>query len=204
MERYHRPSCAFGEPDDSGNRKGSLRTIERVHLGDFISSAKHLILGGGGHAKAAGCSIQEASIDAFRNHFTAQMRDQFAGGVPGPSSCYDVNATIDQLDLPFFQAIDVMAPFGQEANDVVVRLRAVHLSGDPIPLGKSGYVVKGFLADPATGGTIPYITMEAKRMTSEGLQGGMAVDVLAVPEINRWKGSEVPQLRIIAINHAAT
>jgi single-stranded-DNA-specific exonuclease len=76
-ERYHRPVIAFA---DAGNGllKGSGRSIQGLHLRDALDLlTKHqpdLILKFGGHAMAAGLTIQASEVDRFHQAFEAVVR----------------------------------------------------------------------------------------------------------------------------------
>jgi single-stranded-DNA-specific exonuclease len=67
-ERWHRPVIAFAR-DGSGRLKGSVRSVNGVHARDLlesVSSAKPgLIEKFGGHAMAAGLTIEESAYPAF-------------------------------------------------------------------------------------------------------------------------------------------
>jgi single-stranded-DNA-specific exonuclease len=67
-ERFHRPTVAFA-PVDGDRWRGSGRSIEGVHLRDVLDLlAKrdpHLVLQFGGHAMAAGLTIEAAALPAF-------------------------------------------------------------------------------------------------------------------------------------------
>lgn len=76
-ERYHRPVIAFA---DAGNGllKGSGRSIQGLHLRDALDLlTKHqpdLILKFGGHAMAAGLTIQASEVERFHQAFEAVVR----------------------------------------------------------------------------------------------------------------------------------
>ena len=76
-ERYHRPVIAFARAGDSlpGMLKGSGRSIKGLHLRDALDllSKRHpdLLIKFGGHAMAAGLSIQEANFERFHTEFEA-------------------------------------------------------------------------------------------------------------------------------------
>jgi len=76
-ERYHRPVIAFARAGDSqpGMLKGSGRSIKCLHLRDALDllSKRHpdLLIKFGGHAMAAGLSIQEANFERFHTEFEA-------------------------------------------------------------------------------------------------------------------------------------
>jgi single-stranded-DNA-specific exonuclease len=73
-ERFHRPTLCFAA-GTAGELKGSGRSIPALHLRDALDlvDRRHpgLMLRFGGHAAAAGVSIGEASLPAFRAAFEA-------------------------------------------------------------------------------------------------------------------------------------
>lgn len=76
-ERFHRPVFAFA---DAGNGllKGSGRSISSLHLRDALDLlSKHqpdLIIKFGGHAMAAGLSIQQVDFERFKHGFEAVVK----------------------------------------------------------------------------------------------------------------------------------
>lgn len=75
-ERYHRPAIAFA-PDDNGCLKGSARSVPGVHIRDLIeavaASEPGLVGRFGGHAMAAGLTIDEPQLPRFSRAVAAQF-----------------------------------------------------------------------------------------------------------------------------------
>jgi single-stranded-DNA-specific exonuclease len=73
-DRHHRPTLIFADGGE-GVLKGSGRSIPGLHLRDAIDAvdrrAPGLILKFGGHAAAAGLTIQRARLDEFSRLFEA-------------------------------------------------------------------------------------------------------------------------------------
>jgi exonuclease RecJ (EC 3.1.-.-) len=71
-ERFHRPVIAFA-PAGDGTLKGSGRSIQGLHMRDALERLDTLYPGMmikfGGHAMAAGLSLEEAQFDAFQQRF---------------------------------------------------------------------------------------------------------------------------------------
>lgn len=71
-EKYHRPTIVFAKADN-GELRGSGRSIPGFHMRDSIDwvSKQHpeLILRFGGHAMAAGLSIEEENLNTFKTLF---------------------------------------------------------------------------------------------------------------------------------------
>ncbi|PRP70611.1 single-stranded-DNA-specific exonuclease RecJ [Chromobacterium amazonense] len=77
-ERFHRPSIVFA-PGDEGEIKGSGRSIPGFHLRDALDLVYKrnpgLILKFGGHAMAAGLSLDESRFCEFQQAFEAVARE---------------------------------------------------------------------------------------------------------------------------------
>ena len=71
-ERFHRPVIAFA-PAGEGVLKGSGRSIQGLHMRDALERLDTLypgmMLKFGGHAMAAGLTLEEANFDAFQQRF---------------------------------------------------------------------------------------------------------------------------------------
>jgi single-stranded-DNA-specific exonuclease len=75
-ERLHRPVIAFA-PGDAGWLKGSARSVPGVHVRDVLDAVatRHagLLEKFGGHAMAAGLSLQEAALPRFEAAFAEEV-----------------------------------------------------------------------------------------------------------------------------------
>ena len=76
-ERYHRPVIALA-PATGGEAKGSGRSIPGLHLRDALDLLTKrfpgLVLRFGGHAMAAGLTINQADVGSFADAFDATVR----------------------------------------------------------------------------------------------------------------------------------
>ncbi|MFD1438624.1 single-stranded-DNA-specific exonuclease RecJ [Acinetobacter terrae] len=72
-EQFHRPSIVFAADDDGIHIKGSARSIDGVHIRDAIEliaeQHPHLVSHFGGHAAAAGLTIQKQHFEEFKQAF---------------------------------------------------------------------------------------------------------------------------------------
>ena len=75
-EKYHRPVAVFAR-DDSGTLKGSVRSIPGLHIRDALDAVATqnpgLITKFGGHAMAAGLSLEESKFDQFQQALVKQV-----------------------------------------------------------------------------------------------------------------------------------
>jgi single-stranded-DNA-specific exonuclease len=109
-EKFNLPSIVIGFKDGEGT--GSGRSVEGVDLGKLISQASEqgVITRGGGHAMAAGLSLNEDQLGNLREYFETEMdsnqkRDTPILKIDGALSAS--GATLELLDL-----IDRAGPYG--------------------------------------------------------------------------------------------
>jgi single-stranded-DNA-specific exonuclease len=71
VERLHRPVFVLGRNPDDGLASGSGRSIPAFHLLDALESMSELFVRFGGHAHAAGVTMEVANVEEFRRRFDA-------------------------------------------------------------------------------------------------------------------------------------
>ena len=115
-ERHHRPVIAFA-PGDDGEIKGSARSIPGVHIRDVLdevaAGSPGLLLKFGGHAMAAGLTLEAHRLDEFKELFNAVLhqrldKDAFKAVIEsdGEIAAEDMN-----LDLAYL--VEQGGPWGQ-------------------------------------------------------------------------------------------
>jgi single-stranded-DNA-specific exonuclease len=113
-ERLQRPAIVFALQDD-GTAKGSGRSLPGVDLGGAVLAAKEqgYLIAGGGHAMAAGLTIQTARIAEL----TEFLHDRLIGEVSRASgkSVLAIDAALSPagVNLALVEALDAAGPYGQ-------------------------------------------------------------------------------------------
>jgi single-stranded-DNA-specific exonuclease len=131
MRQFHKPTFVIAI-DSEGIGKGSGRSIDGVSLVDAIQHCNDHLLAGGGHAMAAGLSIHEDKLDAFRSHFAKFVLETTNEEQRRPTLTYDAEITFDQLSLEFLAGYDLLQPFGNGNPQPVFIARQVGLSRPPL------------------------------------------------------------------------
>ncbi len=115
-ESVHRPTIIFTE-DAQGHLKGSARSMAGVHIRDAIayvdSQYPGLIIKFGGHAMAAGLTLETTDLDTFAGAFTEGVNLQLKGEALEPVLYTDGVLDTDCFSLEFAQALRLAAPWGQ-------------------------------------------------------------------------------------------
>ncbi|HHZ8034135.1 TPA: single-stranded-DNA-specific exonuclease RecJ [Proteus mirabilis] len=115
-EKLHRPVIAFA-PSGDGLLKGSGRSIHGVHLRDALERLNTLNPGlmvkFGGHAMAAGLSLEEDKFPLFQRHFSALMAELVSAEQLQGVILTDGELSDSQLSLPIAEMLREAGPWGQ-------------------------------------------------------------------------------------------
>ena len=116
-EQFHRPSLVFAPDEDGIHIKGSARSIEGIQIRDTIEQVAeqypHLVSHFGGHAAAAGLTLNNAHFEEFRQIFTqyiAEMdQELFQATLWTDGILPDMAVSLSTLDQ-----IEQLGPWGQK------------------------------------------------------------------------------------------
>lgn len=135
MERLRVPvAVAVGD-------NGSVRAPAGYNAHDALAASSAALERFGGHAAAGGFTLKDGMFEEFKRLFTDACAAQYAankeeverGKVLEP----DLWLEPQDLTLELFDAMQVMAPFGEGNEEPVFGLRAVRF-GDAKPIGAEG------------------------------------------------------------------
>lgn len=117
-ERLHRPVIAFAPAEpDSEQLRGSARSIPGVHLRDLLAmvDARHpgLIERFGGHAMAAGLSLNRARLQDFESALRAQAAEAIEPALLHAELVSDGELAPHELDHRHAEALRFAGPWGQ-------------------------------------------------------------------------------------------
>jgi single-stranded-DNA-specific exonuclease len=136
-ERVRRPVIAFARAGD-GQLRGSARSVPGIHIRDVLDgiAARHpeLISRFGGHAMAAGLSLEERQLDAFAAAFDAEVASLHDPAIPSNRVETDGELASDEIALETAQALRDGGPWGQAfpepCFDGLFAIKSARLVGD--------------------------------------------------------------------------
>ncbi|MHA1540366.1 MAG: single-stranded-DNA-specific exonuclease RecJ [Alphaproteobacteria bacterium] len=197
-EKYHRPCfiISFSEGEDAG--KGSGRSVTGFDMGNAVISAKQkeLITHGGGHAMAAGLTIDKKNLHDFQVFMNEEFLHQTGEIALTPELKIDGTIPLQAASLSLCETLEKLKPFGMghaEPRFVFENVRIVKTE----TMGKTGEHMRCFLVD--TKGKM--IRAVAFRVTESGLGKSMLNENLPVRVAgkvrnNRWQGRDQLQILI--------
>ena len=115
-ERFHRPVIAFA-PAGEGVLKGSGRSIQGLHMRDALERLDTLypgmMLKFGGHAMAAGLTLEEANFDAFQQRFGDLVTEWLDPALLQGEILSDGPLTAQEMTLEIAEMLREAGPWGQ-------------------------------------------------------------------------------------------
>ncbi len=115
-DRVRRPVIAFARAGD-GTLRGSARSVPGIHIRDVLDSiaarSPELISRFGGHAMAAGLTLEECHLDAFARAFDAEVANWHDPSIASNRVETDGELANEEIALETAQALRDGGPWGQ-------------------------------------------------------------------------------------------
>ena len=128
-EDYAKPAFVLTEVENN-IYKGSGRSFGDFNLAKALDQVRDTIIGGGGHAGAAGVKIKQENLYAFREQINAyydslRLKNQSKYLKPIPDLTLDDFA---DLSLELLEELRVLEPYGPGNEEPIFRLRNVKIA----------------------------------------------------------------------------
>ena len=133
MTQFNVPAIVFTQ--DSTNPdwlKGSARSIEGFSLADSFVKLSHLLVHHGGHALAAGLTIEKSKLEEFKVAFNDLVRKTPI--VKKKKETIDLN--INEVSEETYRLVESFSPFGEEWKPPLFKLR--HIKASELMYSKNG------------------------------------------------------------------
>lgn len=172
--------------------KGSGRSIEAYHMFQGLCGVSGLLTRFGGHPMAAGLSLPEKNLEAFRrelNRGCGLSPEDFLQEL-----WIDMSMPLSYISGRLVEELSLLEPFGTGNEKPVFAAKGVQLT-DLRVIGKNRNVLKCRVREE-TGTCMPAVIFgEADRIEKE-LKGFSRVNITYYPEINEYNGYRTLQLVI--------
>lgn len=203
-ERYYKPVFVLTRGEEGV--KGSARSIEGYHIYEEMTKCRRFFTKYGGHKMAAGLSMREEDVEAFRreiNRICTLTEDDLQERVH-----IDVPLPVSHVSFDFVEELELLEPFGT-GNEKPVFAQKDLLFLSARVLGKTGNVVKFTVQDDAgkrwemmlfhgkedfEGCAVKKNGQAALDALYEGKSAGLLFDAVYYPGVNTWQGNTKLQL----------
>ncbi|HET7679375.1 MAG TPA: single-stranded-DNA-specific exonuclease RecJ [Xanthobacteraceae bacterium] len=196
-ERYGRPAFAIAI-DPAGIGTGSGRSIPGVDLGQAVrrAVADGLLMKGGGHAMAAGVTLDKTALSAFRAYLEQMLGESVAAARRDDTLRIDAALSASAANAETMAMIARAGPFGAGNGEPIVAFPH-HTLVYADPVGQNHIRVR------LKGGDGGFVNAMAFRAAGQKLGNallasrGRAVHAAGCLALDRYQGEERVQLRIL-------
>jgi len=136
-EKYSCPAFVLTETED-GVLKGSGRTNDSLHLKALLDSVSEYLLNYGGHAGAAGLSIEKHKFDDFKCAIQDAITSFDSTSSVNDKLYYDLEVSADEIPA-ITQELKEYAPFGEGNPKPIFKITDIRL----VPRGGAFYKLMG-------------------------------------------------------------
>jgi single-stranded-DNA-specific exonuclease len=130
-DRIMKPVIVLGGGGPEEACKGSGRSVPGVNLGAAVAAAAKagILKAGGGHAMAAGLSMDWGRLSELRDFLSERLAPELAAAAGEARALWvDATASIAAAGLPLMQALDRIGPYGVGHAEPVFAIPEVRVS----------------------------------------------------------------------------
>lgn len=128
-ERWHKPVIIIGIDPVSGMGKGSGRSQAGVNLGEAVGAAFEagILLSGGGHAMAAGLSVERERIGELRRFINDYVTMHVSEADQIEAVEVDAILSVLAASRALYDRFDLLAPYGQGNPEPVLAFAGIRV-----------------------------------------------------------------------------
>jgi len=196
-ETYYRP--AIVAHIDTDTTRGSCRSIPEFHITNALDQCADLLVRHGGHAAAAGFTVENDKLDQLVSRLKDIAREELSGQDLRPTLMADAEVPLTEVRPKLLDALKYLEPTGYGNPDAVFVSRRVKVR-NARTVGADGKHLKLYLEDDH-GVTHDGIGFRLGHLQPELPE---RVDVMFTYEINEFNGRINYQLNLKDVKAAGT
>jgi single-stranded-DNA-specific exonuclease len=190
MREFHRPAIILGGRPPM---RGSGRSIAGFDLGAGLRECADLLLRHGGHAMAAGVTIDPARLDDFRRRLNRVAKSRLTREDLLPAVRIDIETPLSGFDEVLMAELDAIGPFGQGNPPVHHLIRRARAKSPALRMGGEKQHAKLVLGEGDSRFDAVWWNAGASPLPA----AGDYFDLVCVPEFNTFRGETRIQLRVL-------
>lgn len=190
-QQFNRPCVVIGIDSQTGEGRGSARSIEVFNIFDAIHSCSDLLIEYGGHAHAAGLSIQAANVDSFSNLMNQIARNQLTETDLLPSLEIAMELGTHEVSPKLLEELEQLKPFGHDNREPLFVSRGLPIM-NVLRMGKEQQHLKiVFRAEGLNGNDCVEAVWWNQGSLAEHLSTLSSIDICYTIEYNYFQGRKI-------------
>lgn len=189
-----KPVVVLREYDEHST--GSLRSVPGLNIIEVVERCGDLLEKFGGHAQAAGLTVRNENLSAFRDRFDTLVRELLPERLSEPEQHIDIRVEPSHLTMDFLSDILSFAPFGQGNPEPVFLIENLRIESVRFVGTGNKHLKIVFRPDDEGGKSIDAIAFSLG-VRFPDLKEGDRVSVVFQLSENTWNGVSSLQLKVL-------
>ena len=187
-DMYYRPAIVASKGDDT--TRGSCRSIPEFHITEALEKCANLLVRYGGHAAAAGFTVENSKLPELKKRLTSIAEEQLKGRDLQPSVSADMKVSLSELNSKLLEQLAWFEPTGYGNPEPVFVSEGVRVSSSRA-VGSDGKHLKLSVTDG-------YSHFDAIAFRLGELQSTLPthIDMIYTFELNEFNGRKNLQLNV--------
>jgi single-stranded-DNA-specific exonuclease len=181
--------------------RGSCRSIPEFHITDALDEAADLLVRHGGHAQAAGLTIENENLPQFIERMRAIAEARLGDQELVPTIAVDAELALDEIDWALQETLAQLEPTGYANPTPIFMSRNVEVMSHRA-VGRDGSHLQMRLSSRNGASAHQLMPAIAFRQGAWANEMPQLVDVLYSINVNEWNGRRSLQLVVQDIRAA--
>ncbi|HEY9858878.1 MAG TPA: single-stranded-DNA-specific exonuclease RecJ, partial [Candidatus Obscuribacterales bacterium] len=209
VERYGVPVFIGTYEDDNQKIRGSARSIPDFHVFEALEFCKEILEKHGGHQAAGGFTLLAENLEELRSRLRTFARTSLQPEQLKPLLAIDVQAHLEQIDLPLYEQIDALHPCGIQNSDPVFWTPNVRVI-EQRTIGKDQAHLKVTVSQDVSPSHTPLAAIAQPRIQALAWRWGEyyplpnRVDIAYKLRVNDWQGHQTVELELVGVRLPST
>lgn len=196
VDRYYKPTIVLSIQED-GVCKGSCRSIEGLHMYEALKKCSEHIIQFGGHAQAAGLSVELSELDAFREAFAQVAAETLSDEDYIPKVKVEFELAPEDITFELVEELELFEPYGMGNPKPLFGCRGIRAMG-AAAIGSQKQHLRFQVGKPAE----PIHALFWNKSEYAGIVNAEAIDMVYSPAVNEWQGRRSLQCMVDTLGPA--
>lgn len=193
-DKYNRPTAVLKKGKTES--KGSFRSIPQINIIEKIEECRELLIKYGGHAQAAGISIENKNLDKFYKKLSKLIDEELKNIDLTPEIKVDLEIFAQDIDFDLVNDLGKMEPFGQGNKEPIFMIKKLIIK-ELKWVGNGEKHLKLFL-QPEDGSPKLFEAIGFSMLKRFGdIKKGEKVNMLFNLYQDEWNGNKKIQMKIV-------
>lgn len=194
VDRYYKPTIVMSiQPN--GDCKGSCRSIEGLHMFETLGECREFIKQYGGHAQAAGLTVELNKLREFKQAFCAAVSQKLTAKDYIPKVTIDFEILPEDLTFELVDELASLEPYGAANPKPLLGARSIR-ANSARAIGANGQHLQFQVGNPKN----PLKALFWNMSEYAGIVNAETIDMAYSPAVNKWQGRRTLQCMVDSIS----